>query len=296
MLRLPRLAPIGDVRRVPPRVAPGVDLDDVGAEVGQHLGAERSGDGETEVEHGDSGQRADHRGAGPAPPATADLASASASARPRRCAHRRRAPAPAPGPAYGSARRGSRPGAATPCSGCATSTTAPRRSGPGRRALPPACAPAAVAPRPGGPPRPTRRSGTGRRLRPSAGSSGPARRCSPGPGGCGRGRRVRCATSPRNSSVSPSALASTKNGLGTHCCDPPPVGAPEQALRRALVVDPRAASRRVRVFRPAATWTPSGSERRLQQRGLDVLAAPGPLPGEQRGVDRRWWPGRPCPC
>ena len=48
------IAAIGDVHGVPPWVAKGVDLDDVGAEVGQDLGAERPSDGEAQVEHRDA--------------------------------------------------------------------------------------------------------------------------------------------------------------------------------------------------------------------------------------------------
>src|SRR5271169_1552870 len=51
------LAAVGavrDVLRVPPRVAPGVDLDDVRTKVGKHLGAKGAGHREAEVEHGDA--------------------------------------------------------------------------------------------------------------------------------------------------------------------------------------------------------------------------------------------------
>src|SRR5579859_4269383 len=51
------VAAVGDVHGVPPRVAKAVDLDDVGAHVGQYLSAERAGHGETQVQHGDAGQR-----------------------------------------------------------------------------------------------------------------------------------------------------------------------------------------------------------------------------------------------
>src|SRR5207249_9184770 len=47
---LPAVGAIGDVRSVPPGIPPRVDLDDRGAEIGEHLGAERPGDGEAEVE------------------------------------------------------------------------------------------------------------------------------------------------------------------------------------------------------------------------------------------------------
>ena len=54
------LAAVGAVRDVvgvPPRIAPRVDLDDVRAEVGEDLRAERSRDREPEVEHGDAFER-----------------------------------------------------------------------------------------------------------------------------------------------------------------------------------------------------------------------------------------------
>ena len=60
---LAAVAAQGDVGRVPEAVPQGVDLDDVGAEVGEHLGAERAGDGEAEIEHTDPGERrAEHLG------------------------------------------------------------------------------------------------------------------------------------------------------------------------------------------------------------------------------------------
>ena len=54
------LAPVGaerDVRGVPEVVPQRVHLDDRGAEVGQHLGAPRPGDGQAEVEHHDAVER-----------------------------------------------------------------------------------------------------------------------------------------------------------------------------------------------------------------------------------------------
>ena len=48
---------VGDVLGVPPRVTPGVDLDDVRAQVGEHLGAKGAGHREPQVEHGDAFER-----------------------------------------------------------------------------------------------------------------------------------------------------------------------------------------------------------------------------------------------
>ena len=53
---LPSVGAHGDVRAVPPGVAPRVDLDDRGTEVGEDLGPEGTGDREAEIEHDDAGQ------------------------------------------------------------------------------------------------------------------------------------------------------------------------------------------------------------------------------------------------
>ena len=57
MLRLPRLQHMAMWLRMPEAVVQRVDLDHVGAEVGQQLGAERAGDGQAEVEHHDAVER-----------------------------------------------------------------------------------------------------------------------------------------------------------------------------------------------------------------------------------------------
>ena len=66
--------------------------------------------------------------------------------------------------------------------------------------------------------------------------------------------------------------------------DPPVVGAAEEALRRAPVVDPGAVAGRVVVL-GALPLRRGETECRLQQRGLDVLSTAGALSREERGVD-----------
>ena len=275
MLRLPRLRAVGDVVGVPPRVAPGVDLDDVGAEVGEHLGAERAGDGETEVEHGDPLERRPARSGAGRPGA------AARSPRSRRRQHLVGVLAdPRDRPLHRSG------GAAQPVEDAGLAQRpvlgvvdvddgAARPPAPGRQRL---LRGADRLERHAGlrrDRRPTRRSGTGRTPPPSPGSSGRARRCSPGRAGSGRDRRARCSTSRRTSSVSPVGAAEHEARVRHPVLDPAPVGAPEEALRGPAVVDPRPVADGVGSSDPSATSTRSSSGR--PGGATSRRAGPGPV-------------------
>ena len=52
---------VGDMHAVPEQVVEPVDLDDIGAKIGQQLRPERAGDGQAQVQHGDAFQRRLHR-------------------------------------------------------------------------------------------------------------------------------------------------------------------------------------------------------------------------------------------
>ena len=138
MLRLPRLHAHRDVRAHPVAVVQRVDLDDRGAEVGEHLGAERPGDRQAEVEHPDAVERRLTAAAVCVTGATAGETGRSLAPRPapHRCARPAAPGVPAALSPHPRARTHGRPGAACPCRGRRPRRRSRRRAAADRPAPP----------------------------------------------------------------------------------------------------------------------------------------------------------------